>query len=61
MKNKEIKTVYDKLINNNDCKLSEKECLFSDEIEIDGYSYNAYVNYLEKPVELESIMNAFEK
>ena len=62
MKNKEIKSVYDKLIkSDNDVKLNEKECLFSDEIDIDGYAYNAYINYLENPVELESTMHAFEK
>ena len=62
MKNKEIKSVYDKLIkSDNDVKLNEKECLFSDEIDIDGYAYNAYINYLENPVELEIIIHAFEK
>ena len=61
MENKEIKNVYDKLINNKDTKLNAKECLFSEEIDIDGYVYNAYVNYLENPVELESTMHAFEK
>ena len=61
MENKEIKNVYDKLINNEDTKLNAKECLFSEEIDIDGYVYNAYVNYLENPVELESTMHAFEK
>ena len=62
MKNKEIKSVYDKLIKtDSDVKLNEKECLFSDVIDIDGYDYDAYINYLENPVELESTMHAFEK
>ena len=61
MKNKEIKKIYDKLMSK-DGKLDGKESLvFSDEIKIDGKSYNAYVNYLEEPIEIESIMNAFEK
>ena len=61
MKNNKIKSVYDKLMSSDGCKLDGKECLFSDSIEIDGYSYNAYVKYLEEPVDLESTMNAFEK
>lgn len=61
MKNNKIKSVYDKLMSSDGCKLDGKECLYSDSIKIDGYSYNAYVKYLEEPVDLESTMNAFEK
>ena len=61
MKNKNIKNIYDKLINE-DKKLSENDVkLYTDKIEIEGESYNAYVKYLDEPVELDSYMNAFEK
>jgi len=61
MKNKDIKNIYDKLINE-DTKLSDKDSkLYSDKIEIDGKIYNAYVKYFDEPVELETYMNAFEK
>ena len=61
MKNKDIKNIYDKLMNE-DTKLSEKDIkLYTSNIEIDGKSYNAYVKYFDESVELESYMNAFEK
>ena len=61
MGNKEIKSIYDKLMSDDDCKISEKECLYSDEIKIEGKKHVAYVKYLEEPIEIESVMNAFEK
>ena len=61
MKNKDIKNIYDKLMNE-DTKLSEKDIkLYTSKIEIDGKTYNAYVKYFDESVELESYMNAFEK
>ena len=60
MKNKEIKGVYDSLIKEDEYKLSGKEC-YHEEIEIDDYAYDAYIRFLEKPIELDSTMNAFEK
>ena len=62
MENKDIKSLYDKLMNDDDCKISENEKLFySDEIKIDGKNHNAYVKFLKEPIEVESVMNAFEK
>ena len=62
MKNKNIKNMYDKLIMNEDTKLSENDIKFyTEKIEIDGYTYNAYVKYFDEHVKLESYMNAFEK
>ena len=62
MKNKEIKSIYDNLLNSEECKLKgKKSLLFNEKIEIEGYDYDAYVNFLEEPVDLESTMNAFEK
>ena len=60
MNNKEIKGIYDTLIKEDECKLGGKEC-YHEEIEIEEYAYDAYVRFLEKPIELESTMNAFEK
>ena len=61
MKNKDIKNIYDKLMNE-DTKLAEKDIkLYTSKIEIDGKTYNAYVKYFDESVELESYMNAFEK
>ena len=61
MKNRDIKNIYNKLMNE-DAKLSEKDIkLYTEKIEIDGKSYNAYVKYFCESVELESHMNAFEK
>jgi hypothetical protein len=60
MENKDIKNIYDQLMSNK--TLSEDEYLsYSDEIKIEGKKYEAYVRYLEEPVEIESVMNAFEK
>ena len=61
MKNKNIKNIYDKLINE-DTKLSENDIkLYTYKIEIEGKSYNSYIKYFDEPIELESYMNAFEK
>ena len=43
-----------------DDKLDEKERLFCEKIEIDGYSYNAYINFFEESVDISSCMHAFE-
>ena len=59
MKNKDIKNSYEKLMKG-EAKLNEKERLFCEKIEINKYSYDAYVNLLEKSVDLSSCMHAFE-
>ena len=62
MKNKDIKSVYDEMMNNSDSKYKGKISLINCEIiEIEGYEYDAYVKFFDEPVELESTMNAFEK
>ena len=59
MEKKDIKNCYDKLMKGDD-KLDEKERLFCEKIEIDGYSYNAYINFFEESVDISSCMHAFE-
>jgi hypothetical protein len=59
MENKDIKNCYEKLMKGDD-KLDEKERLFCEKIEIDGYSYNAYINFFDEPVDISSCMHAFE-
>ena len=62
MQNKDIKSIYDGMMNSDDSKYTGKlDLIHSEVIEIDGYEYDAYVRFFEKPVELESTMNAFEK
>ena len=60
MKNKNINKSYEILMAGKE-KLSEKENLFCEKIEIDKKSYLAYVKFLEEPVVLSSCMHAFEK
>jgi len=59
MKNKNINKSYEILMAGKE-KLSEKENLYCEKIEIDKKSYLAYVKFLEEPVDLTSCMHAFE-
>jgi hypothetical protein len=62
MQNKDIKSIYDIMMNSDDSKYTGKlDLIHSEVIEIDGYEYDAYVRFFEEPVELESTMNAFEQ
>ena len=42
-------------------KLNVNNSLFCEKIHIENKSYNAYVKFLDAPVDLSSYMHAFEK
>ena len=60
MKNKDINKSYQILMDGKD-KLNVNNSLFCEKIHIENKSYNAYVKFLDAPVDLSSYMHAFEK
>ena len=60
MKNKDINKSYQILMDGKE-KLNVNDSLFCEKIEIEKESYNAYVKFLDSPVNLSSYMHAFEK
>ena len=60
MKNKDINKFYQILMDGKD-KLNVNNSLFCEKIHIENKSYNAYVKFLDAPVDLSSYMHAFEK
>lgn len=60
MENDDVKKIYSKLMREEEIKANDK-ISFYQKIKIEGKTYDAYVQFMEKSFELESIMNAFEK